>query len=140
MSKLEMPIEDFAIAVSKENARLNAEIERLQAALDRADAWRKEHLYDEPCGCAYDTPDDWCLGHLPKLRELEAAKAEIERLREALTPSGATKAAYGGEFTFPICIGDDDGEDIHDIVTVPWTTIKEIMAAIRARAALEAKE
>lgn len=33
MSKLEMPIEDFAIAVSKENARLNAEIERLRAAL-----------------------------------------------------------------------------------------------------------
>jgi hypothetical protein len=34
MSKLEMPIEDFAIAVSKENARLNAEIERLRAALE----------------------------------------------------------------------------------------------------------
>ena len=33
MSKLEMPIEDFAIAVSKENARLNAEIERLRALL-----------------------------------------------------------------------------------------------------------
>ena len=60
------------------------EIRRLQSALDRADEWRKEHLYDEPCGCAYDTPDDWCLGHLPRLRELLFVRAEVERLRAAL--------------------------------------------------------
>ena len=37
--KLEMPIEDFAIAASKENVRLNAEIERLRAALAHIYAW-----------------------------------------------------------------------------------------------------
>lgn len=59
---------------------------------------------------------------------------EMERLREALTPSGETKAAYVGEFTIKVVVGDDDGEDIHEYYTVPWTTIKEIMAAIRERA------
>ncbi len=56
-------------------------------------------------------------------------------LVEALTPSAATKAAYIGEFHFLI---DEQGEDAMCEVTrkvaVPWTTIKEIMAAIRERA------
>ena len=70
----------------------------------------------------------------------ECPTCEIDRLREALTPSGATKAAYAGEFTFRVCIGYEDDMEIYDTITVPWTTIKEIMAAIRARAALEAKD
>lgn len=60
---------------------------------------------------------------------------EIERLREALTPSGATKAAYHGEFKFTQYGRDDDGDDYSYETYVPWTTVKEIMAAIRARAA-----
>jgi len=71
------------------------------------------------------------------IKENQEIKAEIERLRAALTPSGATKAAYGGEFTFRVCIGYEDDTEIYDTITVPWTTIKEIMAAIRARVALE---
>lgn len=63
-------------------------------------------------------------------------QAEVVRLREALTPSADTKAAYIGEFQFDIMLTDDFGKERPHEVTVPWTTIKEIMAAIAARAAL----
>lgn len=62
---------------------------------------------------------------------------ENDRLREALTASGETKAAYIGEFQFSreVLI---DGESHVEKIDVPWDTIKQIMAAIRARAALAA--
>jgi hypothetical protein len=60
-------------------------------------------------------------------------EAENVRLREALTPSGDTKAAYIGDFSFPITLRLGHEEETRR-VDVPWTTIKEIMAAIRARA------
>ena len=66
----------------------------------------------------------------------EKAEAEAERLREALTPSSDTKAEYMGEFSFGFPVFDEDGNEATRNVNVPWTTIKEIMAAIRARAAL----
>lgn len=53
----------------------------------------------------------------------------IAALEGALTPSAETKGAYSGEFQFQ---ADEDGTPM----PVPWTTIKEIMAAIRARAVL----
>lgn len=62
---------------------------------------------------------------------------EIERLREALTPSGSTKEAYIGEFSFSVKRLDEDGNEYSEMIDVPWTTIKDIMAAIAARAALE---
>jgi hypothetical protein len=75
---------------------------------------------------------------LALLTRLEEAEAENARLREALTPSAATKAAYIGEFSFDIVSGmnchGEEPEEIYRSVMVPWTTIKEIMAAIRARA------
>ena len=58
----------------------------------------------------------------------------IERFREALTPSRNTKAAYIGEFKFRISYVDENGEEASRFLTVPWTTTKEIMAAILARA------
>jgi hypothetical protein len=64
-------------------------------------------------------------------------QAENKRLREALTPSEGTKAAYSGEFSFIIPDCDEDGNDVCRNITVPWTTIKEIMAAVLARAALD---
>jgi len=69
------------------------------------------------------------------LQEYESLSAEKGRLVEALTPSAETKAAYIGEFTFSLNAGLDEFGDDHIIknVQVPWTTIKEIMAAIRAR-------
>ena len=68
-------------------------------------------------------------------RGAEAAD-EIERLRAALTPSVETKAAYIGEFHFVEEELDDEGNSVTRNRTVPWATVKEIMAAIRARAAL----
>lgn len=70
---------------------------------------------------------------LPIIREQQA---EIARLREALTPSGHTKAAYIGEFSFAVEISHPRLGGEQRRVDVPWTTIKEIMAAIRERAAL----
>ena len=66
---------------------------------------------------------------------IEALEAENARLREALTPSVDTEAAYKGDFSFGVTLRAGNEEDYRRI-TVPWTTIKEIMAAIRARAAI----
>jgi hypothetical protein len=62
---------------------------------------------------------------------------EVERLQEALTPSLGTKAAYMGEFQFGFPDWDEDGNEVTRNINIPWTAIKEIMAAIRARAALK---
>jgi hypothetical protein len=65
------------------------------------------------------------------LRALESSQSE---LLEALTPSADTKAAYMGEFSFPVELAHPRlGTEVRHI-DVPWTTIKEIMGAIRARA------
>lgn len=73
-----------------------------------------------------------------RLSEMEA---EVARLREALTPSGDTKGAYSGEFTFTdsTIYVDEDGEEHQREIMVPWATIKEIMKAISARAALRSQ-
>lgn len=71
-------------------------------------------------------------------RAPQAAPAPSDGLREALTPSGSTKAAYIGEFSFAIECADEDGEPSSMLVQVPWNTIKEIMAAISTRAARSA--
>jgi hypothetical protein len=81
------------------------------------------------------------LALIARIRELEAEKA---RLVEALTPSGDTKAAYHGEFSFSVTShfwNDvvEEWETHAQNTLVPWTTVKEIMAAIRARAAIEVK-
>jgi hypothetical protein len=70
------------------------------------------------------------------LDALSARPSREEGMREALTPSANTKAAYIGEFKFNIPDTDDDGYSLAREVVVPWTTIKEIMAAILARTAL----
>lgn len=65
--------------------------------------------------------------------ERDAAAKEIAKLREALTPSADTKAAYIGEFSFGVTLRAGN-EEAHRSVEVPWTTVKEIMAAILAHA------
>lgn len=71
--------------------------------------------------------------------DLKTAEADARRLRAALTPSAETKAAYIGEFSFKVEreAYDEDGEDISftETLTVPWDTVKQIMAAVRAYAA-----
>jgi hypothetical protein len=76
-------------------------------------------------------------GHyLASREEARQLRAERERLREALSPSCETKAAYIGEFHFEIEERDEDGNELARKISVPWTTTKEIMAAILERAAL----
>ena len=71
---------------------------------------------------------------------LRNARDLVERVTEALTPSAETEAAYIGEFQIDSLIGyDKHGNELHHSVDVPWTTIKEIMAAIRERAALSSR-
>ena len=69
--------------------------------------------------------------------QIHRLTAERDRLREALTPNEATKEAYMGEFYFSQTMIGDDGNDVTVKTSVPWTTVKEIMAAILARAALK---
>lgn len=72
-------------------------------------------------------------------RRLATVEAENTKLRKALAPSAETKAAYMGEFSFEIEEFDEDCELRTRKVEVPWTTIKEIMAAI-SRQALAGKD
>ncbi len=65
--------------------------------------------------------------------QLSSALDREKKLREALTPSASTKAAFIGEFHFFT-------EGSGSMVTVPWTTTKEIMSAILARALSEKPE
>lgn len=66
-------------------------------------------------------------------QELEEATKQRDALLEALTPSGDTKSAYIGDFSWvEVC----DDADYQKTFIVPWTTIKDIMEAIRARAFL----
>ncbi|SLN65537.1 hypothetical protein [Pacificibacter marinus] len=60
-----------------------------------------------------------------------------ERYKEALTPSCETKAAYMSEFSIDVPMVDEHGEEFTQQIDVPWTTIKEIMAAISKRAETE---
>jgi hypothetical protein len=65
---------------------------------------------------------------------VEKLEWENARLLEALTPSGDTKYAYIGEFSWTEWLADENGIEQGHERTVPWDTIKEIMAAIRERA------
>lgn len=63
------------------------------------------------------------------------------KVLDALTPSARTKALHLGEYKFDVEVNDDtapeDGYVRTETMTVPWTTVKEIMAAIRKDAGLD---
>jgi hypothetical protein len=72
------------------------------------------------------------------MNESQATLFERDALLEALTPSAETKGAYIGEFYLtPGEAGHaEDAVEEHELgnTTVPWTVVKEIMAAILQRA------
>ena len=114
----------FAEAAARIEA-LTAKVAELEACLERQGSGHREDL------------DEIANVSVERLRRAESAEAERDRLREALAPSGATNAAYLGEFHFSQTMIGDDGNDVIVKTYVPWTTVKEIMAAILARAALK---
>lgn len=67
--------------------------------------------------------------------QLAERDAQLAALREALTPSENTKGEYHGEFSWQVEVTGQDGEPVITRIYVPWTIVKEIMAAITARAA-----
>ena len=67
---------------------------------------------------------------------LAEVTAQRDALVEALTPSADTKAAYMSEFSMGVRLSDERGNEQSRSITIPWTTIKEIMSAIRERATL----
>lgn len=93
------------------------------------------HQLDDACPIVSDENGRTDYGLTDRIRRatvyLAALHADNARLREALTPSGDTKAAYMGEFSW-----EEESDDGRGVATrtIPWTTIKEIMAAIRQRA------
>lgn len=86
--------------------------------------------------CPDHEPNCPCCQAWEAYDAIRATQAENERLREALEPSGETKAEYIGDFSVRFPMFDDNGEEYTHSINVPWTTIKEIMCAIRQRAAL----
>lgn len=115
---------------------------------DKAGVWSMGELrgtnikeaYDPACHDSYAIPFDVapeftneCFHDL----SLAHLRGKVERLQEALTPTADTKSAYIGEFSFDIDDRDEDGEECSRNVIVPWTTVKEIMAAIRSRAEMK---
>lgn len=69
--------------------------------------------------------------------EDDALRARIASLEEALMPSAETKAAYSGEVKVRRITGVNVmRNEVFEMIDVPWTAIKQIMAMIRARAEL----
>jgi outer membrane protein TolC len=118
---------------------LTAQLADQRAQDEKAAAEAKLARLDEALSTArqQDKLREATLGTLRSVSAaLDAAETKLARLEGALTPSAETKAAYMGEFSIPFPIIDQDGDEVMLRPNVPWTTIKEIMAAIRARAAL----
>lgn len=108
------PVESLRRIISQQTAEHDALVKNMHDLIDAADARANEYL-----------------------ARAVKAESEAKALREALTASEETKAAYISEFHFNITeTREEDGEEFPRDVTVPWTTIKEIMAVILARTAL----
>lgn len=105
-------------------------------ALDDSLMWRVECLNLDceinPVTAYHE--DNISAWHAWNFRTIPERESSDQAFIEALTPSGATKAAYLGEFKYGVERFDENGDAYPVEYTVPWTTIKEIMAAILRRA------
>ena len=124
---------DSCAAIVQDRDRLAAECERLKAMLE---ASRKGQPLGPIIGA--NTIVDQEL-ELKTLRESNRLlRAAVERWEKATTPSADTKAAYMGEFQFEQRYAKDGGGPA--LIVVPWTTIKEILAAIRDGAGVDKEQ
>lgn len=84
----------------------------------------------------------WGVAIASALNRITATMHERDAFNDALTPNGATKYAYLGEFKMPVVSRgyDDDGEEYErtDRHVVSWDVIKEIMTSIKKRAEQDA--
>lgn len=73
-----------------------------------------------------------------QVAEIARLRYELAQLEAALTPSGETKYLHIGEYKFTEGLPDwrDEDGELHPPAhaTVPWTTVKEIMARIKSTA------
>lgn len=69
--------------------------------------------------------------------ENEKLQEENARLREALTPSKETEKAFDRSFNHPFGTRDALGQVRYRAAYIPWSSVVEIMAAIRKRAGVE---
>lgn len=124
-----MSAADFAAGFAAAEARLRALAAMIEDAPDAPDNLRQEvaTAYQLGAIALADFAAQASALHRP-------AAPSTEALVAALTPSAETKARHIGEYAFSVEDRDEDGEECTRPVTVPWTTVKDIMAAIRADA------
>ena len=131
----------------KENEDLRRKVETLERAVKRVQGaartldhtrqgemahWKQKANEERVATLTLDSERD---ANSVLTDELEKAEARVRALEEAVTPSAEPKAAYMGEFEFTIRETTAVDVEWTRYVPVPWTTIKEIMKAIRDRAA-----
>lgn len=123
-------LREFAKALRRECMCEMGAAEKIEQCADTIGALKAEN--DRLHACLSER-DKMNLEFQKRVDDLSALN---DRLRDALTPGTGTKAAYIGEFKTPLTLTRTDGSEYTVHVDVTWTTIKEIMSAIRSRAAL----
>lgn len=119
-------------SLQSENQALREEVERLTK--ERDEARRGDHAEFEHEPTWNELTGTWKARAEVAESQVQSLTLKLEERDKALEPSAETKAAYIGEFHFNVAdIDNDSGEECTRRVQVPWATIKEIMAAIRAR-------
>jgi len=84
-----------------------------------------------------DALNDAFGSHRQIIAERDDHKRKLDDVIAALTPSAETKRVYIGEFKTAVPYWDEEGElERTREHMIEWTTIKEIMKAIRAQARL----
>lgn len=104
--RMDQSLCDASALIDKTEAFLRRTLVTLEAA-QKVLAERDRHIeYLQErdkccCGCAYDRPDDVCLGHSPKLKAAEARLAQcieaLECLREAIEERHQDGSFDGGD-------------------------------------------
>lgn len=117
----------------------------LAAVFEHADELYQTTLNGTECSqCLAKATEPVCMYchecYSKQVREIERLTAERDALTEALTPSVGTQGAYAFDFTYgPVMVGMDDIK-WQATQCVPWATVKDILKAIRERAAKTLEE